>query len=170
MLTFAMPGTVVGIGYLLAFNEKPLLLKGTAFLMVMLFTFRNMPVGIRAGVASLNQIDPSIEEASLDSGASTAQTFFKITLPLIAPAFFTGLAYSFVKSMTAISAVIFLTTGDMPLITVSILDAVSASDYSQAAALSIVLIGFVLAALGVIQVLVHGMERAGMSARKSAPE
>jgi len=168
MLTFAMPGTVVGIGYILAFNEKPMMFVGSAFLIVMLFTFRNMPVGIRAGIASLQQIDKSIEEASLDMGASSAQTFFKVTLPLIAPAFFTGLAYSFVKCMTAISAVIFLSTGNLPLVTISILDAVESSDYSQAAALSMVLIAFVVVALGVIQILVQFMGSRGLTARKKA--
>lgn len=163
MLTFALPGTVVGIGYILAFNSPPLMLVGTAFLIVAQFAFRNMPVGIRAGVASLQQIHKSIEEASLDMGASSAQTFFKVTLPLITPAFFTGLAYGFVKSMTAISAVIFLTTGNLPLITISILDAVESSDYSIAAALSVVLILIVLAALGVIQLLVQAMGRRGMA-------
>lgn len=166
MLTFALPGTVVGIGYILAFNSPPLMLVGTAFLIVAQFAFRNMPVGIRAGVASLQQIHKSIEEASLDMGASSAQTFFKVTLPLITPAFFTGLAYGFVKSMTAISAVIFLTTGNLPLITISILDAVESSDYSIAAALSVVLILIVLVALGVIQLLVQAMGRRGMAAAK----
>lgn len=181
MLTFATPGTFVGIGYILAFNQPPefisnligggatdriheLLFYGSPFLIVMLFVFRNMPVGIRSGVASLQQIDNAIEEASLDLGATTTQTFFKVTLPLIAPAFFSGLAYSFVKCMTAISAVIFLSTGNLPLITIAILEAIDNSDYSQAAALSVVLMVFVLAALGIIQLLVRLM---GNSARKA---
>lgn len=164
MLTFATPGTFVGIGYILAFNKPPLYLYGTAFLIVMLFVFRNAPVGIRSAVASLKQIDPAIEEAALDLGASSTRTFFTITLPLIAPAFFSGLAYSFVKCMTAISAVIFLSTGKFPLITIAILDAVDNSDYSQAAALSVVLMAFVLAMLGVIQLMVGSMGNRGMRA------
>ncbi len=181
MLTFATPGTFVGIGYILAFNKVPafmtgvfgsitaekihdLLFYGSPFLIVMLFVFRNMPVGIRSGIASIQQIDNSIEEASLDLGASSAQTFFNITLPLIAPAFFSGLAYSFVKCMTAISAVIFLSTGNLPLITIAILEAIDNSDYSQAAALSVVLMLFVLVALGVIQLLVRGMGERNMKA------
>jgi ABC-type glycerol-3-phosphate transport system permease component len=70
MLTFAAPGTVVGIGYILAFNQPPLILTGTAAIIVLLFIFRNMPTGIQAGIAALQQIDPSIEEASCDQGAS----------------------------------------------------------------------------------------------------
>ena len=168
LLTFALPGTVVGIGYVLAFNEKPFMLIGTAFLVIVQFVFRNMPVGIRAGVASLSQIDKAIEEASLDMGATRGQTFMRVTLPLIAPAFLTGLAYSFVKSMTAISAVIFLVTGNLPLITISILNAVESSDYSQAAALSVVLILLVLAALGLINLLVKLMTSRGLAAAPGA--
>jgi iron(III) transport system permease protein len=163
MLTFALPGTVVGIGYVLAFKGKPFMLVGTMFLMIVQFVFRNMPVGIRAGVASLSQIDKAIEEASLDMGASRIQTFTRVTLPLIAPAFFTGLAYSFVKSMTAISAVIFLVTGNLPLITISILNAVERSEYSQAAAFSVVLIVIILAALGLINLLVKFMSSRGLA-------
>ncbi len=92
MLTFAVPGTVVGIGYILAFNVKsslfPVVLTGTAWIIITLLIFRNMPVGIRSGIAALQQIDPSIEEASTDLGADSATTFRKITLPMIAPAFF----------------------------------------------------------------------------------
>ena len=151
MLSFAVPGTVVGIGYILAFNQTPLMLRGTAVIIVLLFIFRNMPVGIRAAAASLDQIDSSLEEASTNLGAGSLTTFRRILLPLIAPAFFAGLAYSFVRCMTAISAVIFVVSGQWNLITVAILGFVENSDFSQAAALSIILIMFVMAALGLIQ-------------------
>lgn len=157
MLTFAVPGTVVGIGYILSFNQKPLLLQGTATIIVLLFIFRNMPVGIRAGIASLKLISPQIEEASTNLGASNFTTFTKITLPLIAPAFFAGLVYSFVRSMTAISAVIFVVSGSWNLITVAILGFVENSDLSQAAALSMVLVFFVLCAMYGIQFILDMM-------------
>ena len=153
MLSFAVPGTVVGIGYILAFNQPPLMLRGTAAIIVLLFIFRNMPVGIRAAAASLDQIDHSLEEASTNLGAGSLTTFRRILLPLIAPAFFAGLAYSFVRCMTAISAVIFVVSGRWNLITVAILGFVENSDFSQAAALSIILILFVMAALGLIQLV-----------------
>ena len=153
MLSFAVPGTVVGIGYILAFNQPPLMLRGTAAIIVLLFIFRNMPVGIRAAAASLDQIDSSLEEASTNLGAGSLTTFRRILLPLIAPAFFAGLAYSFVRCMTAISAVIFVVSGRWNLITVAILGFVENSDFSQAAALSIILIMFVMAALGLIQLV-----------------
>jgi len=166
MLTFAVPGTVVGIGYILAFNQRsalfPFVLTGTAWIITTLLIFRNMPVGIRAGIAALQQIDPSIEEASADLGADSNKTFRKITLPMIAPAFFSGLAFSFVKAMTAISAIIFVVSGKWNLITVAILGFVDNSQYAQAAAMSLLLIGIVLIALSVIQLLVG---RIGKGAR-----
>jgi iron(III) transport system permease protein len=163
MLTFAVPGTVVGIGYILAFNQRsslfPFVLTGTAAIIVLLLIFRNMPVGIRSGIAALQQIDPSIEEASTDLGADSATTFRKITLPMIAPAFFSGLVYSFVKAMTAISAIIFVVSGKWNLITVAVLGFVDNSRYAQAAAMSMILIFIVMAALGIIQALVGRIGR-----------
>ena len=159
MLTFAVPGTVVGIGYILAFNQSsvimPVILTGTAWIIILLLIFRNMPVGIRSGIAALQQIDPAIEEASTDLGADSNTTFRKITLPMIAPAFFSGLAYSFVKAMTAISAVIFVVSGKWNLITIAILGFVDNTQYAQAAAMSMLLILIVLLALGIIQFLVN---------------
>jgi len=163
MLTFAVPGTVVGIGYILAFNQSswffPVTLTGTAWIIVLLLVFRNMPVGIRSGIAALQQIDPAIEEASTDLGAPSNMTFRKITLPMIAPAFFSGLVYSFVKAMTAISAIIFVVSGQWNLITVAILGFVDNSQYAPAAAMSILLIFIVLLALGIIQIVVNRVGR-----------
>ena len=144
LLTFAVPGTVVGIGYLLAFNNPPLVLTGTALIIILVFVFRYLPVGVQSGTAALYQIDPSIDEASYDLGGGTWRTFFKVVFPLITPAFFSGLLYSFVKSITAISAVIFVVSGKWNLVTVAILGSVENSDLSQAAAYSTVLIVIVL--------------------------
>jgi len=155
LLTFAVPGTVVGIGYILAFNEPPLVLTGTAAIIILLFIFRDIAVGVQTGIAELQQIDPSIEEASTDLGADSSFTFRKITLPLITPAFYSGLAFTFVKCMTAISAVIFVVSGKWNLITIAILGSVENSDLSQAAAFSVVIIVFILLALWLIQFLVN---------------
>jgi iron(III) transport system permease protein len=155
LLTFAVPGTVVGIGYILAFNQRPLLLTGTAAIIVLLFIFRDIAVGVQTGIAELQQIDPSIEEASTDLGADSSVTFRRITLPLITPAFYAGLAFTFVKCMTAISAVIFVVSGKWNLITIAILGSVENSDLSQAAAFSVVIIIFILLALWLIQFLVN---------------
>ena len=155
MLSFAVPGTVLGIGYILAFNQKPLMLQGTGAIIVILFIFRNMPVGIRSAAAALEQIDTSIDDASTDLGAGSLTTFRRILLPMITPAFFAGLAYSFVRCMTAISAVIFVVSGRWNLITIAILGFVENSDFSQAAALSMILLFFVMAALGIIQMILR---------------
>lgn len=168
LLTFAVPGTVVGIGYILAFNEAPLKLTGTAAIIVLLFIFRDLAVGVQTGIAELQQIDPSIEEAATDLGADSAFTFRKITLPLITPAFYAGLAFTFVKCMTAISAVIFVVSGKWNLITIAILGSVENSDLSQAAAFSVVIIVFILLALWLIQFLVSRMEGKGKIAFERA--
>ena len=163
MLTFAVPGTVVGIGYILAFNTPsplmPITLTGTGFIIMALLVFRNLPVGIRNGVAAIEQIDPSIEEASIDLGADSGLTFRKITLPMITPAFFSGLANCFVRSMTAISAIIFVVSGRWNFITVAVLGFVDYSQYAQAAAMSLLLIAIVLLALGLIKFVTDKMGR-----------
>ncbi|HEX4923478.1 MAG TPA: iron ABC transporter permease [Bdellovibrionales bacterium] len=157
MLTFAVPGTVVGIGYILAFNDRPFLLTGTAVIIILLFIFRNAPVGIQSGMTAIRQLDRSIEEASANLGAGMLTTFRKIVLPLVAPAFFSGLAYSFVRSMTAVSAVIFVVSGTWNLATVSILGFVENSYLSKASAMCMILVAIVSVALGLMQTVVHRM-------------
>ena len=122
MVNYSLPGTIVGIAYLMAFNDPPLVLTGTALVIVACYVFRYSPTGIRATVATLQQIDPSIEEASQSLGAGSGTTFRRITLPLILPAFFAGLGVVFIRSMTAISATIFLVSINWTLITVRILE------------------------------------------------
>jgi len=154
MLTFAVPGTVLGIGYIYSFNSRPLLLTGTAFILVVAFTFRNMPVGIEAGTSTLMQIDPSIEEASTILGATSGHTFRRITLPLLRQAFFSGLVYSFVRAMTAVSSVIFLISPRWNLATTRVFSLFEVSQYSDAAAYIFVMIFIILIAIGLITLLV----------------
>ncbi len=153
LMGFAVPGTVIGIGYLLAFNDKPLMLTGTALIIVLVFVFRELAVGVQNGVAVLYQIDKSIEEASSDLGATSNRTFWRITMPLLMPAFFNALFTAFVRSMTAISAVIFVVSARWNLLTVRILGAVENADLAQAAALSWLLIGIVLAVMFLLRFL-----------------
>lgn len=163
LLSFAVPGTVVGIGYVLAFNEKPFLLTGTAAIIILNLIFRNMPVGIESGVASLKQIDPSIEEASTDLGAGSAYTFSNITLPLIKPAFFSGLSYSFVRGMTAVSAIIFLVSARWNHLTALILAQTEIMRLGAASVLSLILIIIVMAVFYLLGKLVGDDEEfAGM--------
>ncbi len=154
ILNFAVPGTVVGIGYILAFNRPPLLLVGTLAILVLNFVFRYVPVGIQSGIAVLRQIDPSIEEAARNLGADGITTFRKVTLPLIAPAFFSGLVFAFVRAMTAISAAIFLVSAQWNLLTVQILNQVGSGRLGVAAAFSVILVAIVIVAVGVISRLV----------------
>ena len=159
ILNYAVPGTVVGIGYILAFNSPPLLLTGTLTILVLAFVFRYVPVGIQSGIATLRQIDPSIEEAAQNLGADGVTTLRKVTLPLIAPAFFSGLVFAFVRAMTAISAAIFLVSADWNLMTVQILAQVGSGRLGVAAAYSIIVIVLVLVAIVVINAIVNRMSR-----------
>ena len=90
MINYALPGTIVGIAYLIAFNDPPIALTGTALIIIACYVFRYGPTGIRATIALLQQIDKSLEEASQGLGAGSGTTFRRITLPLIMPAFFAG--------------------------------------------------------------------------------
>ena len=153
MLSFAVPGTVIGIGYILAFNTKPLYLTGTLLIIVLNFIFRYIPVGIESGVAVLSQIDGSIEEAAIDLGANTRKVFSKVTLPLMVPAFFSSLIFAFVRSMTAVSAAIFLVSARWKFMTVHIMSQVEAGFIGPAAAYSLVLVGIILIAMGLIKLI-----------------
>jgi iron(III) transport system permease protein len=155
ILSYAVPGTVVGIGYILAFNSPPLILTGTLAILVLAFVFRYVPVGIQNGIAVLKQIDPHIEEAAQNLGADGVTTFRKVTLPLIAPAFFSGLVYAFVRAMTAISAAIFLVSANWNLMTVQILNQVGSGRLGVATAFSILTIVIVMIATGIIGFLVE---------------
>ncbi|MCY6355618.1 ABC transporter permease [Clostridium sp. ZS2-4] len=164
LLAMAVPGTVIGIGYILAYNTKPLLLTGTGTIIIIAFVMRSLPVGVRSGVAALQQIDPAIEEAASDLGANTSKVFSSVTLPLIKPAFFSGLVYSFVRSMTAVSAVIFLVSAKYNLLTVQILAQTDAGRFGVAAAYSTILIIIVYVAVAIMNLLLSrmGISKEGM--------
>lgn len=159
LLTFALPGTVVGIGYVLAFNQKPLLFTGTAFILICVFVFRNISVGIEGGTSALRQIDPSIEEASANLGANSFETFKNITLPLIKGSFFSGLVYSFVKAMTAVSAIIFLVSAKWNVVTTRIFSLFEVAKYSDAAAYIVMMVIVIVFAIGIINALVYRVDK-----------
>lgn len=181
MLGIAVPGTIIGIGYLLVFNrpsELTLPLVGTieivpkltggravfggAGAIVLVYIVRSVPAALRSGVAALSQIDPAIEEASISLGADNFRTFTRITLPLIRPAFLSGLIYAFARSMTTISAIIFLTTSRTKIMTHQILNEVENGRYGNAFAYCVILIVIVLVAIGVLSIAVgttSGAER-----------
>ncbi|MCQ4162384.1 iron ABC transporter permease [Roseomonas sp. GC11] len=166
MMSFAIPGTVIGISYILAFNVPPLELTGTALIMVIAFVFRNMPVGIRASIANLSQVDRSLDEASLTLGARSAATLRRVILPILRPAIATSMVYAFVRAITSVSAVIFLVSGEYNLATVYIVGRAEFGEFGIAIVYSAVLIVIMVAALLSIQALV-GERRIG---RRKATE
>lgn len=170
MLGIAVPGTIIGIGYLVAFNT-PIMVGGItlipkltggqgafggALAIVLVYITRSVPAALRSGTSALSQIDPSIEEASVSLGADSARTFRRITLPLIRPALLAGLIYSFARSMTTISAIIFLTTPQTKIMTQQILNEVENGRYGNAFAYCVILIVIVMLAIGVLYALVGG--------------
>ena len=154
LLAFAIPGTVLGVSYILAFNVPPFELTGTGLIIVLCFVFRNLPVGVRAGTAAFKQLDRSLDEASVMLRAGTVTTLRRILLPLLKPALIAALIYSFVRSMTTVSAVIFLVTAENELATTYIIGRVSNGDYGVALAYCTVLIVFMSAMTGLIQLVV----------------
>ena len=154
LLAFAIPGTVLGVSYILAFNVPPFELTGTGLIIVLCFVFRNLPVGVRAGTASFKQLDKSLDEASTMLRAGTATTLRRVVLPLLKPALVAALVYSFVRSMTTVSAVIFLVTAENELATTYIIGRVGNGDYGVALAYCTVLIVLMSLATALIQFLV----------------
>jgi len=144
MLNYAIPGTAVGISYILAFNKAPFELSGTAFILITCYVFRNLPIGVEGGIAALKQISAEIEESSINLGATSNTTFRKITLPLIRPAFFSGATFAFVRSMTAISAIIFLVSARWNHMTVLILAQTEIMRLGVASVMSFVLIVIIM--------------------------
>lgn len=163
LLSFAVPGTVIGVAYLAAFNLPPLELAGTGAIIVACFVFRNLPVGLRSGMAAMAQIDRSLDEASHTLGGGGMDAFRRVVLPLLRPAIVAGLTYSFVRAMTTVSAVIFLVTAETELATVFIVNRIINGDYGLAISTSLVLIVLMLAVLGVMNLLV-GRRRIGRRA------
>jgi iron(III) transport system permease protein len=149
MINYALPGTIVGIAYLIAFNDPPIELTGTALIIVACYIFRYGPTGIRATVALLQQIDKSLEEAS-QGWARQRHHVSPRHAALILPAFFAGLGVVFIRSMTAISATIFLISIGWTLITVKILENITELSLGPAAAFSVLVVVIVFVVIALI--------------------
>ena len=147
MLAMAVPGTVLGVGYIRGFSgglfHSGILqgLYGTAGILIIVFVVRSLPTGTRSGISALRQIDKSIEESAYDMGADSFRVFMTVTLPLIKDSFLSGLVTAFVRSITAISAIILLVTPQFLLITVQINEFAEKGSYSLACAFATILIG-----------------------------
>ena len=154
LLAFAIPGTVLGVSYIMAFNVPPFELTGTSLIIVLCFMFRNLPVGVRAGTAAFKQLDKSLDEASMMLRASSIQTLRYVVLPLLKPALVAALVYSFVRAITTVSAVIFLVTAENELATTYIIGRVGNGDYGVALAYCTVLIALMSLVTALIQFFV----------------
>ncbi|MGE7370438.1 ABC transporter permease [Neorhizobium sp. NPDC001467] len=154
MMSFAIPGTVIGISYIMAFNLPPLEMTGTALILVACFVFRNMPVGVRGGIAAMSQLDKSLDEASMTLRATTFRTARKVILPLLRPAITAALVYSFVRAITSISAVVFLVSAQYNMATSYIVGLVENGEYGVAIAYSSMLIVVMITVITGFQLLV----------------
>lgn len=159
LLCFAVPGTVAGVAYILAFNHSSITLTGSAMIIVLSMVMRNMPVGMRAAVAGLEQVDKSLGEASLSLKAGSWKTLWFVVFPLLKPAILSALVTSFVRAMTTVSAIIFLVTADTRVATSYILNRVEDGEYGLAVAYGSILIVVMVAVILVFDWLMGDKRR-----------
>lgn len=160
MLAMAVPGTVLGIGYIRGFSGGVFGtgfmqgLYGSAAILIIVFIVRSLPVGTRSGISALRQIDKSIEESAYDLGANSGKVFMSVTLPLIKDSFFSGLVTTFVRSITAISAIILLVTPQFLLITTQINEFAEKGKNGVACAYATMLIAIVYASITLMNLFI----------------
>ncbi len=165
IMALAIPGTIIGLGYVISYNKTyslfglPLIppITGTAFIIIMAFIIRSLPVGVRSGITSLQQIDPSIEEAANVLGASSRKVFTSVTIPMIKNAFLNGLIFTFARSMTLVSTVIFLISARYKLLTTTIMAQIDVGKMGVASAYCTVLIVIVSVAMLIIRIFVKNI-------------
>ncbi|MFH1933282.1 MAG: iron ABC transporter permease [Pseudomonadota bacterium] len=150
---FALPGTVIGIGYIFAFGAPPLKLTGGIMILALSSVFRFLAVGVEAGISKLHQLNIEIEEASQDLGAASLTTFYNIVLPIIFPAFAAGFIYIFMTSMVSLSTVVFLITPGFDLAATRIFDAAIYGRIGLASATTIKMILIVILCLVLLSFL-----------------
>jgi iron(III) transport system permease protein len=156
LLPAALPGTVIGVGYILAFNVPPLLLTGTVWILVASVVFWKFPVAVLAAINTLKQVDPAIEEAAVSLGAGTVRTFTRVILPLLTGTAFSIFIYFFVNGMVTVSAVIFLIYPGFNLGSVAILAQVENGYPGVACALGTIILAIVIGAVLLLRALVGG--------------
>jgi iron(III) transport system permease protein len=139
MFPYVIPGSVLGIGLIVAFNRQPLVLTGTAVIMVISYVIRKLPYTVRSGSAFLYQMDPSIEEASVNLGVSPMRTFFKVTARMMLPGIMSGAILSWITCINELSSSIMLYSGRTSTIAVAIYQEVMRMSDGTAAALATIL-------------------------------
>ena len=147
MFPYIIPGSVLGITLLLAFNDDPILLSGTAFIIIISLVIRRLPYTLRSSSAILYQISPSIEEASISLGASPLKTFFKVTAVMMLPGVMSGAILSWITAINELSSSVILFTGATKTMSVAIYTEVIRASYGTAAALSTILTITTIAAM-----------------------
>ncbi len=150
---FALPGTVIGVGYIMAFNRPPFLLTGTIWIIILNCVFRFLAVGVEAGISKLHQISIEIEEASADLGADFITIFFKVVLPLMFSAFVAGFIYTFMTTMMSLSSVIFLVCPGFDLASVYIYLTAQLGELGLASATTMKMIAIVAISLGILKIV-----------------
>ena len=139
MIPYIIPGSVVGIALLIAFNKPPIILSGTMIIMVLGLIIRRLPYTIRSSVAILQQISIDIEDAALSLGSSKMNTFYKITMPMMAAGIISGAILSWITMISELSTAILLYTARTRTLTVEIYTQIIRGNYGIAAALSTIL-------------------------------
>ena len=139
MFPYVIPGSVLGISLILAFNQKPVVLTGTVLILVVSYTIRKLPFTLRSSIAALYQIDPAIEEASISLGVPPMKTFAKTTAILMLPGMLSGAVLSFIATINELSSTIILYSGKTGTISVAIYTEIFKDGYGTAAALATIL-------------------------------
>ncbi|WP_312652273.1 iron ABC transporter permease [Proteiniclasticum sp.] len=139
MFPYVIPGSVLGITLLVAFNKQPLVLSGTAAIIIIAYIIRKLPYTVRSSASILYQIDPSIEEASINLGVSPMKTFFKVTAVMMAPGVFSGAILSWITTINELSSTVILYTGRTSTISVAVYTEVVRASFGTAAALASIL-------------------------------
>jgi iron(III) transport system permease protein len=139
MSPYVIPGAVIGIILVMAFNRRPLILTGTAAILVISYVIRKMPSILRSSTAILYQLDPAVEEASISLGVSPVKTFFKITAIMMAPGVISGAILSWIATINELSSTLILYSGRTGTIAVAIYTEIFKDGYGTAAALASIL-------------------------------
>ena len=157
-LPHAIPGTLFGVGYVMAFNQRHLMLAGTWFIVVVLTIVRQLPLGLRTGVSVLSQKDRAIEDASASLGANRFTTFLRIILPMARPALVVSAMYSFVFTIQTIGAIIFVVTPGTKLLSYDLFNAIYKGEIGFAAALSVIML--LISAIGMVAIFIFSRREA----------
>ncbi len=155
LLGLSVPGTVLGLGYLLAFHNPPVALTGTFLILVLNTGFRELPAAMEAGMSKLRQLDLAIEEASADLGVGPVGTFLKVVVPNIGSAFMAGLIYAFMTGMITVSAIAFLVSPGANLASIYILQLAEMGYLGEGCAVSVMLIAIVFACVVMLKWIAH---------------